>query len=45
VMVGGPLFCLRPGLVARVGADAATCDAAQAVLQARGLLTTLQATG
>ncbi len=45
VMVGGPLFRLRPGLVARVGADAAACDAAQAVRQARDLLTTLQATG
>jgi MerR family transcriptional regulator, light-induced transcriptional regulator len=45
VMVGGPLFRLRPGLMARVGADAAACDAREAVRQARGLLTTLQATG
>jgi MerR family transcriptional regulator, light-induced transcriptional regulator len=45
VMVGGPLFHLRPGLVARVGADTAACDAREAVQQARGLLTTLQATG
>jgi methanogenic corrinoid protein MtbC1 len=45
VMVGGPLFRLRPGLAARVGADAAACDASEAVRQARRLLTALQATG
>ncbi len=45
VMAGGPLFRLRPGLVARVGADAMARDATEAVRQARRLLTTLQATG
>jgi MerR family transcriptional regulator, light-induced transcriptional regulator len=38
VMVGGPLFLTRPGLVARTGADASANDAAAAVRQANGLL-------
>jgi MerR family transcriptional regulator, light-induced transcriptional regulator len=38
VMVGGPLFLARPGLLARTGADAAANDAAGAVRQANGLL-------
>jgi MerR family transcriptional regulator, light-induced transcriptional regulator len=35
VMVGGPLFLVRPDLVALVGADFAAADAAGAVRQAR----------
>jgi MerR family transcriptional regulator, light-induced transcriptional regulator len=38
VMVGGPLFVARPGLVARTGADAAAANAAGAVRHANGLL-------
>ncbi len=38
VMVGGPLFLTKPDLVARLGADMAASDAADAVRQARGLL-------
>ena len=38
VMVGGPLFSLRPDLALRVGADAAAADAPGAVQQAVALL-------
>jgi methanogenic corrinoid protein MtbC1 len=38
IMVGGPLFGLRPDLALRVGADAAAADAQGAVRQANGLL-------
>jgi methanogenic corrinoid protein MtbC1 len=38
VMVGGPLFLMRPELVMNLGADMAASDAADAVRQARGLL-------
>jgi methanogenic corrinoid protein MtbC1 len=38
IMVGGPLFLLRPDLAVRVGADAAAADAQGAVRQANGLL-------
>jgi methanogenic corrinoid protein MtbC1 len=38
VMVGGPLFLLRPDLVARVGADTAASDGPSAVRQQFGLL-------
>ena len=40
IMVGGPLFMVRPELVARVGADTAATDAAGAVRQDSGLLAT-----
>jgi len=38
IMVGGPLFLLRPDLVSCVGADAAAADAPGAVRQAHRLL-------
>lgn len=38
VLVGGPLFNMRPGLVAQVGADAMAGDAASATVLARKLL-------
>ena len=38
VMVGGPLFLSRPGLVAQVGADMTAEDAPGAVRQANELL-------
>ena len=38
VMVGGAAFAGNPGLVARVGADAAAEDAASSVILARKLL-------
>jgi methanogenic corrinoid protein MtbC1 len=38
VMVGGPLFLMRPDLVATLGADMAANDAAEAVRHARELL-------
>jgi methanogenic corrinoid protein MtbC1 len=38
VMVGGPLFLMRPDLVESLGADMVASDAAEAVRQARGLL-------
>lgn len=40
VMVGGPLFLARPGLVAQVGADMTAEDAPGAVRQANDLLRT-----
>ena len=40
VMVGGPLFLARPGLVAQVGADMTATDAPGAVRQANELLRT-----
>jgi methanogenic corrinoid protein MtbC1 len=42
VMVGGPVFDADPGLAALVGADIGGGEAAQAVLQAEGLLALLQ---
>jgi methanogenic corrinoid protein MtbC1 len=38
VMVGGPIFCLRPELAAQVGADATATDGRHAVTQAQGLV-------
>ncbi len=38
VMVGGPIFTLRPELAKQVGADATAVDAHQAVVQAESLL-------
>jgi methanogenic corrinoid protein MtbC1 len=38
VMVGGPIFAMRPDLAARVGADATAIDGRQAVTQAQSLV-------
>jgi methanogenic corrinoid protein MtbC1 len=43
VMVGGPLFLLRPEIAAQVGADLGAIDAPSAVRQARGVLAVREA--
>lgn len=41
VIVGGPVFVAHPDLVSRVGADATAADAAQAVVNAQALVTSV----
>jgi len=45
VMVGGPVFVAHPELVSQVGADATAADAAQATVEAEGLMAMLARTG
>ena len=45
VMVGGPVFVAHPELVSEVGADSTAADAAQATVEAEGLMALLARTG
>ncbi len=45
VMVGGPVFVAQPGRFREVGADATAADAAQAIIEAQSLMSSLAQSG